>query len=262
VRILSKIPGCATLLAATASVAFAQSQPRQLKPRWLNGPYESIEAFCAQFQQDKIGKKLSYVPWPFDDRCFLANEDEPNKCPSDLSDEQASGDWNALAKPLPFLAVRWFPSHHHEQAVGNLAIKTDEGWFLSTYSLVGYSVVVPQTPIVVSGKSPGQTTLLAEFIVKRATATGPDCEGRGYQSAARFVLVCGIGASKKPSCTPPIPVGYDPWLSYEQGVTKNLARLEVSPEARLTILAADNALGQKLPPSVRSLFGTQLLTFP
>src|SRR5579871_1630644 len=222
------------------------------RPVALAGPFPTLQAYCAQLQGTT---------------CYLEEE------------ARSSGAGKPKGVVAPFRAVKLFSAGKSEDDRGwRLAIQTDAGWFVDE-ELVPHEVdnidlrgrvdeleVAPQC----AGGKPLVKLVVAEIDCSGEIEPGDvvvDAHGKKhvadgyhhhlYASAERSLVVCGVGASGKPSCTPKIAIGQsapDRNGEAEHGDWQNRLLATFFADGRL-VLAPDRADAKNAPE-------THFLAFP
>ena len=141
-----------------------------------------------------------------------------------------------------------------EEKTARLALQAAAGWFVS--ALAGEPGLFVR-PVEVATRA-GTPPLVMARVVTTWNASG-DAEGNGpwQLHCQESLMVCGVGPSGTPSCTPPIPVRdgecEDPERAFEWSYSLDVS---VRPDGQLEITAPK---GAKLTASARSAIGKHRL---
>jgi hypothetical protein len=195
---------------ATPDAAVSVTPPlEKVAPKPLAGPFTDLAAYCAtQPTENRGGEKLA---------CNTGKLD-------------ATGPLRLDATP-PYKDVKIFPAPNG----CTIGIATDAGWFVPEDWNLGCT-----WPTVIDELVVREGVLVARW---HATDTGVVSEKR-VVSERESLVACGIGASGKPSCTPPIPVRL---AEVRKGAPHFEAKLDVTIGAGPTIDIAGDLAAMKSP---------------
>jgi hypothetical protein len=191
-------------------------------PRALTGPIASIDTWCRQ-------------------------QPKADPCVS-LDDPSAAR--TTLAKPTaPLLGGRWVVTGNAEEKAARLALQTAAGWFMSAPA--GDPGLFVRPVEIVAGAAPALA--MARIVTTWNASDNPEGNGRWQLHCQENLLVCGIGASGTPSCTPAIPARdgecEDPEKAFDWSYSLDV---NVRPNGQLEITAPK---GAKLTAGARRALG-------
>jgi hypothetical protein len=200
-------------------------------PRALAGPVASIEEWCKR---------------------------QP-KSESCLSLDEASRARATLARPAaPLSGGRWLVTGNAEEKTARLALQTAAGWFVSPPAGEPGLFVRP-VEVVAGAGAPG--LVMARVVTTWNAADDAEGDGRWQLHCQESLLVCGVGPSGTPSCTPSIPardgVCEDPDKAFPWSYSLDVI---VRPGGGMLEIAAPK--GAKLTAGARRAVGRHPLHLP
>lgn len=216
-------PAAAPAPAAPAKPAATPDKGDAWSARALTGPVASVDEWCRR--QPKADPCLSL--------------DETSRARATLAKATA-----------PLSGGRWVVTGNAEEKTARLALQTAAGWFVSAPAGEPGLFVRPVEVVTRAGAAP--------LVMARAVTTwnaGGNAEGTGRWQlhCQENLMVCGVGPSGTPSCTPPIPARdgecEDPEKAFEWSYSLDV---NVRPDGQLEITAPK---GAKLTASARSAIG-------
>jgi hypothetical protein len=191
--------------------------------RALTGPIASIEAWCGR---------------------------QPKSEPC-VSLDEAGAKRATLDKPTaPLLGGRWVVTGNAEEKTARLALQTAAGWFVSGPAGDPGLFVRPVELVTRAG---AQALVSARVMTTWNATDNAQGNGRWQQHCQENLMMCGVGPSGTPSCTPAIPARdgecEDPEKAFDWSYSLDV---NVRPDGRLEITAPK---GAKLTANARSAVG-------
>lgn len=215
-------------------------------PRAMAGPYGSLADFCAKQEA-------------------AADEDEKLRCVPDPGGPKSGP--THLADAGPFRTVVVFATYSDDTAPYtscNLAVEMGAGWYVDADAFpchVVHMEGMDDTSVAKLDVEPlvGDHDLVVgisddmEMNVSSATSPNAGTYGRTEES----FLVCAIGASGVPSCTPEIPT-----VTYFEVEDRVVFDVRPEPGAIVITVPTDAVDPEEIPDAWRPLAGRHPLVFP
>ncbi len=199
-------------------------------PRALTGPVASIEEWCRR--------------QPKSEPCLTLDEAKPTSA-------------SPFKPTAPLLGGRWVVTGNAEEKTARLALQTAAGWFVSAPAGEPGLFVRPMELVT----RPGTPALVAARVVTTwNAANNAEGNGRWQLHCQENLLMCGVGPSGIPSCTPAIPARdgecEDPEKAFEWSYSLDV---NVRPDGQLEIAAPK---GAKLTAGARRAVGKHPFVLP
>jgi hypothetical protein len=195
----------------TAAASDARPQPSPEPPRSpfdpvpLEGPYASPRAYCERNRLDAAGHCAFWTAAP--DGWWGAVTDPAGGI--GRGGGCAYGTTSSSADvPAPYLGVQVFSAETQPPSRDRLALRLGDG----TYVSAGFDECGANTEVTVRSIEPHPVAGgRAEWIVRLETLDAPadgDLYALDRYRCTADLLVCGLGPSGRPHCTPPVRIGW------------------------------------------------------
>jgi hypothetical protein len=199
-------------------------------PRALTGPIASIEEWCRR--------------QPKSEPCLTVDEAKPTSA-------------SPFKPAAPLLGGRWVVTGNSEEKTARLALQTAAGWFVSAPAGDPGLFVRPVELVTRAGTPP---LVAARVVTTWNASNNPEGNGRWQLHCQENLLMCGVGPSGTPSCTPAIPARdgecEDPEKPFDWSYSLDV---NVRPDGQLEITAPK---GAKLTANARRAVGKHPLPLP
>lgn len=225
----------ATVKARLAALAAPAAAPATVKgdawsPRALTGPIASIDEWCRR--------------QPKSDPCLNLDEANPTRA-------------TPFKPTAPLLGGRWVVTGNAEEKTARLALQTAAGWFVSPPAGEPGLFV---RPVELANRAGTPALVAARVVTTWNAANNAEGNGRWQLHCQENLLMCGVGPSGTPSCTPAIPARDgdcgDPEKAFDWSYSLDVT---VRPDGQLEITAPK---GAKLTANARRAVGKHPLQLP